>query len=245
MLIEDFEVSKFQILVAKAKTFNISPFSVENYCFDEVLFKDINKELCSKLKILPVGSIGDCLIVAVANPFQHIKKHIAKETSKHVYTLLAFEDDIKRYLESDNEEFLKDDEYQDVVDEIDVDFDLEAELGDEDEYESEDSAPVIRLATRIIEDAYYCGGSDIHIEPMESGCRVRVRIDGLCQEKLTLPPKVSSALVARYKIMANLDIAESDACLRMAGLCLASSRVRKSISTYGFLRRRSITERVS
>ena len=43
---------------------------------------------------------------------------------------------------------------------------------------------------------------------MESGCRVRVRIDGLCQEKLTLPPKVSSALVARYKIMANLDIAE-------------------------------------
>ena len=208
MLIEDFEVSKFQILVAKAKTFNISPFSVENYRFDEVLFKDINKELCSKLKILPVSSIGDCLVVAVANPFQHIKKHIAKETSKHVYTLLAFEDDIKRYLESDNEEFLKDDEYQDVVDEIDVDFGLEAELGDEDEYESEDSAPVIRLATRIIEDAYYCGGSDIHIEPMESGCRVRVRIDGLCQEKLTLPPKVSSALVARYKIMANLDIAE-------------------------------------
>ena len=74
--------------------------------------------------------------------------------------------------------------------------------------EDEESAPVITLANRIIEDAYYSGGSDIHIEPGEKTTRVRVRIDGNCQEKLTIPAKVSGALVARLKVMSNLDIAE-------------------------------------
>src|SRR5690606_2520317 len=57
--------------------------------------------------------------------------------------------------------------------------DLKAE-----DLESEESAPVIQLANRIIEDAYISGASDIHIEPQEKDLLVRYRIDGLCQEKL-------------------------------------------------------------
>ncbi len=74
--------------------------------------------------------------------------------------------------------------------------------------ESEDSAPIIQLTNRIIEDAYVCGASDIHIEPQEKELLVRYRVDGLCQEKLRLPKQVSNALVTRLKIMCNLDIAE-------------------------------------
>jgi type IV pilus assembly protein PilB len=74
--------------------------------------------------------------------------------------------------------------------------------------ESEDSAPVIQLANRIIEDAYIAGASDIHIEPMEKELLVRYRVDGACTEKLRLPKQVTGALVARLKIMCNLDISE-------------------------------------
>jgi len=74
--------------------------------------------------------------------------------------------------------------------------------------ESEDSAPVIQLTNRIIEDAYICGASDIHIEPQEKELIIRYRIDGLCQEKLRLPRQVANGLVTRLKIMCNLDIAE-------------------------------------
>ncbi len=74
--------------------------------------------------------------------------------------------------------------------------------------ESEESAPVIQLANRIIEDAYISGASDIHIEPMEKDLLVRYRIDGLCQEKLRLPKQVTGALISRLKIMCNLDISE-------------------------------------
>jgi type II secretory ATPase GspE/PulE/Tfp pilus assembly ATPase PilB-like protein len=74
--------------------------------------------------------------------------------------------------------------------------------------ESEDSAPIIQLTNRIIEDAYVSGASDIHVEPMEKDLLIRSRIDGLCVEKLRLPKQVSNALVTRLKIMCNLDIAE-------------------------------------
>jgi type IV pilus assembly protein PilB len=74
--------------------------------------------------------------------------------------------------------------------------------------ESEDSAPIVQLANRIVEDAYICGASDIHIEPMEKDLLVRYRIDGLLQEKLRLPKQVTNALTTRLKIMCNLDIAE-------------------------------------
>ena len=72
-----------------------------------------------------------------------------------------------------------------------------------------DSAPVIQLANRIIEDAYSRGASDIHVEPFESDVVVRYRVDGVLEEKLRLPPAAIRPLVARLKIMANLNIAET------------------------------------
>ena len=74
--------------------------------------------------------------------------------------------------------------------------------------ENEDSAPIVQLTNRIIEDAYVSGASDIHIEPMEKDLVVRYRIDGLCQEKLRLPKQVANSMVTRLKIMCNLDISE-------------------------------------
>lgn len=79
---------------------------------------------------------------------------------------------------------------------------------DERDLQDEESAPVILLANRIIEDAYVSGASDIHIEPQENELLVRYRIDGVCLEKLRLPKAVSGALSARLKVMSNLDIAE-------------------------------------
>lgn len=75
--------------------------------------------------------------------------------------------------------------------------------------EREDSAPIIQLTNRIIEDAYVCGASDIHIESTEKDLLVRYRIDGLCQDKLRLPKEAAGAVITRLKIMCNLDISET------------------------------------
>jgi type II secretory ATPase GspE/PulE/Tfp pilus assembly ATPase PilB-like protein len=73
---------------------------------------------------------------------------------------------------------------------------------------SEDSAPMIQLTNRIIQEAHACGASDIHIEPLENEILVRYRVDGVCQDKLILPRSLANPLIARLKIMADLDITE-------------------------------------
>jgi len=86
---------------------------------------------------------------------------------------------------------------------------LAAQIQNVNTYESdENSAMTIRMVNRLVEDAYQSGASDIHIEPGETGLEVRYRIDGLCRTKLTLPRGIHNAVVARIKVMSDLDIAE-------------------------------------
>ena len=78
----------------------------------------------------------------------------------------------------------------------------------EDLLDSADDAPAIRLINGLIAEGLRHGVSDIHIEPYEAALVVRMRIDGVLQEKLRMPPHVAPVLVSRIKVMARLDIAE-------------------------------------
>jgi type IV pilus assembly protein PilB len=71
-----------------------------------------------------------------------------------------------------------------------------------------DSAPIVRLVNTMLEQAAGARASDVHIEPGEDSVRVRFRIDGVLSVALTPPLNAHAAIVARIKIMSNLDIAE-------------------------------------
>ncbi len=206
LLQEEFKITAFQCLVAKARALNLSPYNVARYRVTPQTFERIPQEFCQENLVLPVGQVGEMLLVAFANPFEvTLPTKIQEMTGKNVVRLLAREKDIKDKLNKGQDRTAG---FDDVVQQIGVEFghDGDAELKDEEV--TEESGPIIQLANRIIEDAYFAGTSDIHIEPQEKDITVRYRIDGLCQEKLRLPKKVGPALVARIKIMCNLDISE-------------------------------------
>ena len=69
-------------------------------------------------------------------------------------------------------------------------------------------APVIKLCDSILLDAITRGASDIHIEPFSKSVFIRFRIDGKLQKIDDLSPQLYPAMLARYKIMAELNIAE-------------------------------------
>ena len=71
-----------------------------------------------------------------------------------------------------------------------------------------DDAPVIRLINGIIAEAVRQGASDIHVEPFETALVVRLRVDGVLKEVLSLSHRLAPLLVSRVKVMARLDIAE-------------------------------------
>jgi len=84
--------------------------------------------------------------------------------------------------------------YQDVV-ELDLD-------------NADDDTPIINLFNNLIIHAYNSNVSDIHIEPFERNVLVRMRIDGTLLDYITLQKNVQDSLVARIKIMGEMDIAE-------------------------------------
>jgi type IV pilus assembly protein PilB len=85
--------------------------------------------------------------------------------------------------------------------------DMEADLGAA--MKGAEDAPVISLVNRILAKALHEKVSDIHIEPQEENLRIRFRKDGVLSEAFPeLPKKIIPAVTARFKIIANLDIAE-------------------------------------
>ncbi len=184
---------------------------------DEKLVEVVGDALIRREGVFPHKRISpNTVAVLMANPLDYAKREAFQQASELVIEEVRVAP--ATLIEALVKKFFK--ESKPGAQEGDVDISSVAEVistaynsdgGGEisaSDLESEDSAPIIQLTNRIIEDAYVSGASDIHIEPMEKDLLIRYRIDGLCQEKLRLPKQVTNAMVTRLKIMCNLDIAE-------------------------------------
>ncbi len=98
------------------------------------------------------------------------------------------------------------------VDELipDIAFEEEEDIEDDSGAYDEASGKVVKLLDHIIVAAYRKNASDIHIEPspMTKTLNIRFRMDGLCQEYMSVPNSMAKAILSRIKIMSSLDIAE-------------------------------------
>ncbi|TFH71551.1 type IV-A pilus assembly ATPase PilB [Gammaproteobacteria bacterium LSUCC0112] len=74
--------------------------------------------------------------------------------------------------------------------------------------ESANEAPIVRFVNQVLLDAVRQRASDIHIEPYESSCRIRFRIDGILRENTSTAARLAARVGARLKVMASLDINE-------------------------------------
>lgn len=206
LLAENHGIPAFTLLVAKSRALGFAPCNVARCRVTPASFERVPQDFCEENLVLPVGEVGERLLVAFANPFdESLLSKIHEVTGKDVIRLLGNEQDIREKLSRKEDE--QSEGFGDVVDQLGAEFGVVVD-GNEEELTDEQSGPIIELSNRVIEEAYFAGASDIHIEPQEKDVVVRYRIDGVCHEKLRLPTKVGPALVARLKIMCNLDIAE-------------------------------------
>lgn len=74
--------------------------------------------------------------------------------------------------------------------------------------DGDDETPIINLLNSLLKRAYSVNSSDIHIEPFEDKSIVRMRIDGAIVDYVTLQKGLHASLIARIKIISELDIAE-------------------------------------
>ena len=74
--------------------------------------------------------------------------------------------------------------------------------------DADDDTPIINLLNSLVVRAYNSNVSDIHIEPFEKHTSVRMRMDGVIVDFMTIPKNIHASLIARVKIISDLDIAE-------------------------------------
>jgi type II secretory ATPase GspE/PulE/Tfp pilus assembly ATPase PilB-like protein len=164
---------------------------------------------------VPISKAGNRATVLMANPRNlTLRDDIARRLGMDIVVNVATREDIFEFIDS----FLgvpkptNSAAFSDIISEIESQEPGagKGEAAPGDESVKEDDVGMVRLVNQIIEQAYDRGASDIHIEPyLDGDVHVRVRIDGVCTDLMEpLPKKFGRNIVARIKIMANLDIAE-------------------------------------
>ena len=217
ILMENFLVAKADLGDALSSVYKTRfvDLKTEQYSA-RALLENANVEVLRRNFIVPLQKTKNELIVAAKNPANQngileVKKLF--QASK-ISVLLAFGDDIKQVLDSvfpPVEENLEDvSGIDDVSEEEQYSSSIYAQQEDEPLEVEVDDTPAVQLVNKMIEDAYFAGASDIHIEPYGNlkDAEVRFRIDGTCSNIINIPKTNVRSVIARIKVLADLDISE-------------------------------------
>jgi len=197
-----------------ANKFLIPLVDLDSEEVDPMAGYEIPKEVVEKYGVLPIRSTKESMTLAISDPLAvNAIEEVRFIGRKKIVEVMVRPSQLKRYvaeylarLESEQIEQGLEELLQDVADEVAPEKEQQANI----EEVSESDSTIIRLVNRLILDAYRAGASDIHVEPggTEGPVVVRLRVDGVCRAYQKLPSSLRRSIVARIKIMANLDISE-------------------------------------
>ena len=162
----------------------------------------VPKDLAVRYTLMPVGVEDGQLIVAMADPQNVLAlDDLRIITGYEIRPAISTKDDILAAI----------DEYYKVAERVEDDLGgADVEVIDLSSLtEVTDEAPIVKLVNYIINKAVADRASDIHIEPQEKDLRVRYRVDGVLHEMMRSPRSTQQAIISRFKIMADMDIAEN------------------------------------
>ena len=168
--------------------------------------RKIPESLAKKHTIIAIKVTGKRLTVATHDPVNfYIFEDIKVTTGMDVVPVLATKAAIvkaigKNYSMQNTSSILDSVENQFSDDELNA--------MDEESADRIDNAPIVKLATTIVENSFRADATDIHIEPFKTYTRIRIRVNGDLIELMNVSNVVHNALVTRLKIISGMNIAE-------------------------------------
>lgn len=173
---------------------------------DPEVYPLVPKEIAQKFKIVPISNDPvNGLTVAVNDPLNMDPiDNLRILLNQHVEAVVAPLSEIEDVLEGYYGAGSAMDNMMEDLTQSGIALAGDTKTFDQDD----DDAPIIRLVSLLIIDAYRIKASDIHIEPMETELRVRYRIDGVLRIVESPPKRLQAAIIVRLKIMSNMNIAE-------------------------------------
>jgi type IV pilus assembly protein PilB len=200
---------------------------IDSHQMGELINSLIPLDICRRYRLIPIRKeAGEppVLVVAMVDPenleAQDDLNRILRPKGINIQRQVITQADYQKLIDQFLDEQVKKETAK--KQEVNVDVSLELDNFDFNLEESNDeiaddlgaaaeahAAPIITLVNKILAKALQDGISDIHVEPQEESLKIRYRKDGVLHQPFEMmPKKIIPAVVARFKIMADLDIAE-------------------------------------
>jgi type II secretory ATPase GspE/PulE/Tfp pilus assembly ATPase PilB-like protein len=213
VLAEEFQVKIPAIGAALSKFFGV-PY--EAYKQDRVkpmeLLKNLKREYIEQNQWLPIDDTKEGLVVLCLDPERIRSSRIAANVFPkarivfRVTTQKEFKETVNLFYGAES---MESGDIGDILSTMDEDGETVIEAGADEASAAADNE-LVKLVNKVIIDAYNQGASDIHVEPYPGKAKteIRFRRDGSLGPYIEVPASYRSAIVARIKIMCDLDISE-------------------------------------
>jgi type IV pilus assembly protein PilB len=204
-------ITEKDLALLLATTLRLRLIDLTSYPFDPQLSRELKEAVALRYDVVPIRTHNGVIEIATANPLDIDGiKAVEFATGKRVHALVTTRQEVADALahvyrlQESLDQFL-----QHVPDESVTLNELRDEGGDLHSMAREaELPPVVKLADLILVEGIKSRASDVHIEPGTDAVAVRYRVDGILEESFRFPKWVQSALIARLKVMAKLDITE-------------------------------------
>ena len=190
-------VSEIQFTQCLAERLNVTFIDLDNTSLLPDVVKKVPEAVARKYNVIPVTKIGKRMTVATNDPVNfYIFEDIRAITGCSITPVLATKASINKAIGK----MYSEGQVSSVVDEATKQKEEELNL-DELKDISEDrieNAPIVKLATAIVENSFRQNATDIHIEPFKNFTKVRIRVNGDLIELMTLSSALHVSLVTRF-----------------------------------------------
>ena len=190
------------VAAALADMHGLQVVDLESQILDPGVARRIPQSVATTHVVLPLTAHDGVLRVAVADPVDVVALDDLRMRAGHLRleVVVAPESQLREKISEVFSQAVAEDAMEKFV----------AELAEEDEasLEAGEDAGAVAAVQQILTAAARAGASDVHIEPMREGVRVRVRVDGTLRPLMSLPRSGHSSIVARTKIISGLNIVE-------------------------------------
>lgn len=206
-------VNEQQIIDLLSQQLNIQKYHPDNFPLDISLAHYIPIEIAQKYQVAPLKKKGRLLTIAIVDPLDiNTLDSIEVLANAEVEPVICSEREVNQII---NSLYGMQSGLGGIMESMEIDSqpDAEAEEGQDKEeiqiaslQDMAGEAPVVRLANSIFAQAIRDGASDIHISPQQNTVQLRFRIDGKLLEVPSPPKSLFLPIIARMKILANMDI---------------------------------------
>ncbi|MCM1529322.1 MAG: Flp pilus assembly complex ATPase component TadA [Alistipes sp.] len=199
-------MSEINFTKALAGKLRVQYVDLDNYEINTDAVQRVPEALAKKHTVIAIAVMGKRLTVATNDPvnfivLEDIKVSTGMDTIPVLATTSAINKAIGKCYSMQN--------VDSVLEGVNA---MASDLGGSiEEQESQDrveSAPIVKLATTIVENSFRADATDIHIEPFDKYTRIRIRVNGDLVELMNISSAVHSALTTRFKLISGMNIAE-------------------------------------